>query len=231
MSAPRVLIVEDERDIRELIGVQVKREGYACDAVESGEEGLAALKRQTYDLVILDWMLPGLSGTEICRRIRAEDSVLPVLMVTARAGTADVVAGLEAGADDYLVKPFAVAILIARIRALLRRKESATGPSGILRLGRLELDQRKHEVRSDGQSLELTASEFKLLVALMRNEGRVLSREKLIDLVQGEEVFVTQRSIDTHVFGLRKKLGSSGGFIETVRGVGYRIRSEERQEP
>ena len=225
MSGTKVLIVEDEKDIRDLISLHLKREGYDAQAIENGDDALKALQASAYDLVILDWMLPGVSGLEICKRTKAATPGLPVLMVTARADTSDVVLGLEMGADDYLIKPFPISILLARVRALLRRSTLLPGATQ-LKIGNLVLDQDRHDVSFENTKLDLTASEFKLLAALMQNQGRVLSRDKLIEYVQGEGITVTARSIDTHVFGLRKKLGSAGDFIETIRGVGYRIRSK-----
>ena len=219
----RILLIEDEKDIRDLILLHLKREGYEVNSVENGEEALALFERHSYDLVILDWMLPRLSGLEICKKINRK---IPVLMVTARADTSDIVLGLEVGADDYLTKPFDIPVLLARIRALLRRAsltEEGLEAHRIQAEGLL-IDLKAHQVLCNGQEVQLTPSEFKLLAALMQNRGRVLSREKLIDLVQGEGVMVIDRAVDTHVFGLRKKLGPCSEVIETIRGVGYRIK-------
>ena len=219
-----ILVVEDERDVKDLICLHLKREGYAVDAVENGEEALRLLQSQPYDLAVVDWMLPGLSGLEICKRM---GSKVPLLMVTARADTSDIVLGLEMGADDYITKPFEIPVLLARVRTLLRRASLATTEleSKNMKLGNLELDAEAHRVRLAGKDLQLTHSEFKLLLALLRNQGRVLSRDRLIELVQGEGIAVIDRAIDTHVFGLRRKLGEGADVIETIRGVGYRIKS------
>jgi two-component system phosphate regulon response regulator PhoB len=226
----RALIVEDERDVRELMSLHLKREGVDVVAVENGEEALRQLGVEKFALVILDWMLPGVSGLEICKRLRSSGSAerVSILMVTARADSADVIAGLDAGADDYITKPFELPVFLARVRALKRRYEAGAGgakPARKLQNGNLTIDLEAYEVFCGGQQLQLTPSEFKLLSALMQNEGRALSRERLIDLVQGENVTVVDRAIDTHVFGLRKKLGACSDVIETIRGVGYRVRA------
>lgn len=244
-SRARVLVAEDDADIRALIRLHLEREGCEIDAVASGDEALQKIQAQRYDLYVLDWMLPVASGLEITRRLRGqpETQARPILMVTARIEPADVVAGLEAGADDYVTKPFEIPVLMARVRALLRRAQASTAATGagsagaastiaaeggpeVLQAGdgELVIDTARHEVRCAGTPVELTPSEFKLLSALLRHQGRVLTRQRLIDLVQGVGVAVVDRAVDTHVFGLRKKLGPCGELIETVRGVGYRIR-------
>jgi two-component system phosphate regulon response regulator PhoB len=229
-GAARVLIVEDERDIAELMGLHLKREGHEIQVVEDGEQALRTIAAAPYDLVVLDWMLPGLSGLEVCKRLRSQTEYpaqVPVLMVTARAHASDIVLGLEMGADDYLTKPFELPVFLARVRALLRRAKASSGvPSRRLTIGELSVDLDTYKVSCGKKELQLTPSEFKLLVALMRSQGRVLTREMLIDMVQGEGVTVVDRAIDTHVFGLRKKLGRCAELIETIRGVGYRIRTE-----
>jgi DNA-binding response OmpR family regulator len=224
-SAFRILVVEDERDIRELVLLHLKREGYVVDSAENGEEGLRLLGMNRYQVAVIDWMLPGISGIDLCKRLRSQ-SRIPLLMLTARTDPADIVLGLEAGADDYVTKPFDVPVFLARIRALLRRGEAPTAESSQIKIGALVVDLEGHQVSCGGESLQLTPSEFKLLAALAQNQGRVFSRERLIDLVQGAGVAVVDRTIDTHIFGLRKKLGSCSEVIETIRGVGYRVRSE-----
>lgn len=234
---PRVLVVEDEADIRELITLHLEREGYDVDECDSGEEGARRLRRTRYDLLVLDWMLPGLSGIDIIRKAHEEGSApgAPILMVTARAESRDIVEGLEAGADDYLTKPFEVPVLLARVKALLRRAhqsdESGAGApenggdgGETLRIGDLTVRPEFHEVKCAGGEIHLTPSEFKLLVALARNAGRVLTRDRLIELIQGSGVAVVDRTVDTHMFGLRKKLGECADVLETIRGVGYRVR-------
>lgn len=231
INRERVLVVEDEQDVRELIIIQLQRDGYIVDSASSGEEGVQKLMSNSYDLVLLDWMLPGVSGLEIARILRSKSPTasIPILMVTARAESGDIISGLESGADDYVTKPFDTTVLMARVRSLLRRSklqaEVLARPRKKLRIDGLELDLEAHEVRVDGDLVHLTPSEFKLLQTLMQNSGRVLTREALMGEVQGEGVSVVDRAIDTHVFGLRKKLGTCADLIETIRGIGYRVRT------
>jgi two-component system phosphate regulon response regulator PhoB len=222
MKSARVLVVEDEADIRDLIVLHLTREGHRVEATGNGADALQLLEANEFDLVVLDWMLPEKSGLEILKELRKNrgHEGVAVLMVTAKGANSDLVMGLENGADDYLVKPFELSVLMARARALLRRldrKETA------LSMGPLEIDEAAHEARIHGEPVQLTPYEFKLLVTLAQNQGRVLTRDQLIREVQGGGVSVVERAIDTHVFGLRKKLGDAADLIETVRGVGYRI--------
>jgi two-component system phosphate regulon response regulator PhoB len=230
-SQERVLIVEDENEIRDLIALHLGREGLIVDAVGSAEEADRLLRKNRYSLLVLDWMLPGASGISIARRLRKEPEHTDagILMVTARAEAKDIVEGLEAGADDYLSKPFEPAVLVARARALLRRGRragagAATDSSKLVRVGGLSLNAETYEVKCNDEPLSLTPSEFKLLFALAQSGGRVLTRDSLISQVQGEGVSVVGRTVDTHVFGLRKKLGACVDVIETVRGIGYRVK-------
>lgn len=236
MNLERILVVEDESEIRELVVLHLKRDGHAVDAVGSVEEAQSLLDRQSYSLVVLDWMLPGASGVDLARKIRAKSDRddLAILMVTAKAEAGDIVTGLDAGADDYLTKPFEPQVLIARVRALLRRHRRPTaraagaGAGAIIEnftIGDLSIDSGTYEVKCAGELVALTPSEFKLLQTLAQNRGRVLTRESLIEHVQGEGVSVVGRTVDTHVFGLRKKLGSCADVIETVRGIGYRVKA------
>lgn len=233
-NSERLLVVEDESEIRGLIVLHLKRDGHTVDAVSSVEEAGPLLSKNNYALVVLDWMLPGLSGVELARQLRAkaDRDQMAILMVTARAEASDVVSGLEAGADDYLSKPFEPQVLIARVRALLRRhrrpvlSEGASAQDVIesFHIGDLTIDAATYEVKCAGEPVALTPSEFKLLQTLAQNRGRVLTRESLIQHVQGEGVSVVGRTVDTHVFGLRKKLGACADVIETVRGIGYRVK-------
>jgi len=229
-TTSKILIVEDETDIAELMCLHLKREGLEVEQVESGEEALKRIQTTNYQLLVLDWMLPGISGLELCKKLRQEkllNRLTPILMITARAQTSDIVLGLEVGADDYLTKPFELPEMLARVRALLRRSSQLGEPdTNRIQIGQLLLDAEKHEVKCAKGEVSLTPSEFKLLHALMKNSGRVLTRERLIELVQGEGVSVVDRAIDTHVFGLRKKLGTCGDLVETIRGVGYRVNYE-----
>lgn len=245
-SSQNILIVEDEGDVRDLIAIHLKRAGHKVTAVSSVEEarGAFAVSRSggatKIDLVVLDWMLPGASGVEFCRELRRQGSrgEVAVLMLTAKSEPQDIVEGLDAGADDYLPKPFESSVLIARVRALSRRlklPESAAPSTGqvgtkavfeTIRLGGLSLYPETYEVKCGQEPILLTPSEFKLLMALAKSQGRVLTRDSLISQVQGDGVSVVGRTVDTHVFGLRKKLGSCADVIETVRGVGYRVKPE-----
>lgn len=237
----RVLVVEDEPDIQDLLVLHLRREGFEVTACSDGPTAWQHIQKGGYSLIVLDWMLPGgTSGIELARQVRERQgpdrkSAEPVgiLMVTARVGDADIVAGLEAGADDYVTKPFETSVFLARVRALIRRNRwiqerepELAGPAKnleVIRIGELELGAESHEVRVRGRLIELTPYEFKLLLCLMRNAGKVMTREKLIEQIQGSGVSVVDRAIDTHVFGLRKKLGSAADLIDTVRGVGYRV--------
>lgn len=223
MSHAKVLVVEDETDIRDLIVLHLGREGYQVKSVSNGKDALQLIANEKFDLLVLDWMLPEKSGLEILREVRKtiDHEELGVLMVTAKSASSDLVMGLESGADDYLVKPFELSVLMARARALLRRMDKKNGSA--LTLGALQIDEAAHEAKLDGKAISLTPYEFKLLVTLAQHKGRVLTRDQLILEVQGGGVSVVERAIDTHVFGLRKKLGQSADLIETVRGVGYRI--------
>ncbi len=224
MSPFQILVVEDEKDVRDLIVLHLKREGYTVDIAETGGQALSAIQKKSYNLIVLDWMLPEVSGLEICKNVSGK---CPVLMVTAKSEPADIVLGLEMGADDYVTKPFEIPILIARVRALLRRQsQKQTSTSKRIQIADLLIDMETYDVQCKGMKIELTASEFKLLSALMIHAGKVLSRDKLIDLVQGEGIVVTDRAIDTHVFGLRKKLDQCSEIVETIRGVGYRVKAQ-----
>jgi two-component system phosphate regulon response regulator PhoB len=231
----RVLVVEDEGDIRQLIVLHLKREGFDVDEMPDGEMARQAIQNQDYDLVVLDWMLPSLSGLELTRwvRKRGPESSMPILFVTAKTEPEHVATGLDAGADDYLTKPFDTLVLMARVNALLRRRDwlqgrdqtqTQTPMHTVLSVGELSMNTTSHQVTLAGQPLDLTRSEFRLLECLLMNQGKVLSRESLIGQIQGEGVNVVGRTVDTHVFGLRKKLGDFSDMIETIRGVGYRVR-------
>lgn len=229
MQKPTVLVVEDEIDVKELILLHLQRDGYLTDSAADGEEALQKIQKGKYDLFVMDWMLPKMNGLELTRTLRKNlSSNAPVLIVTARVETTDIVVGLEAGADDYITKPFEIPVLMARVRALLRRASynETAGDSEKIKIGALEIDTAAHEVRCGGELIPLTTSEFRLLSALAQNRGRVLTRDQLIDLVRGIDVSIVSRAIDTHIFGLRKKLGNCADIVETIRGVGYRIKTQ-----
>jgi two-component system, OmpR family, phosphate regulon response regulator PhoB len=221
---PRILIVEDEEPLTLLLRYNLESEGYDVDAVGRGDDADIRLREQVPDLVLLDWMLPGLSGIELCRRIRArrETERLPVIMLTARGEEGDRVRGLATGADDYIVKPFSVPELLARVRALLRRAKPAH-IANLLVAGDIELDRETHRVRRSGKELHLGPTEFRLLEFLMQSPGRVFTREQLLDGVWGHDVYIDERTVDVHVGRLRKALNRTRkpDPIRTVRGAGY----------
>lgn len=228
MNNFRCLVVEDEAPIRELLALILVREGYQVQTVSDSHQAIIWLEKNECDLMIVDWMLPVMPGTELVKRIRALNFKQPILMVTAKTQAEDIVQGLEAGADDYVTKPFDTNVLKARLQALLRRASSLkVKPPQIeeFRLGQIHLNLSAHEVFVNQEQIHLTPSEFKILQEMLQNVGRVLTREYLMSKVQGEGIIVTGRTIDTHVFALRKKLNDQSEHIETIRGVGYRIRN------
>ncbi|WP_457094253.1 phosphate regulon transcriptional regulator PhoB [Microvirga sp. P5_D2] len=221
---PRILIVEDEEPLTLLLRYNLESEGYEVDSVSRGDDAEIRLREQVPDIVLLDWMLPGLSGIELCRRIRVrpETERLPVIMLTARGEEGDRIRGLSTGADDYIVKPFSVPELLARVRALLRRTKPAHIAT-LLRAGDMELDRETHRVRRNGKDLHLGPTEFRLLEFLMQSPGRVFSREYLLNAVWGHDVYIDERTVDVHVGRLRKaiNLPKQPDPIRTVRGAGY----------
>ncbi|MET7241943.1 phosphate regulon transcriptional regulator PhoB [Methylobacterium sp. EM32] len=230
----RILIVEDEEALTLLLRYNLEAEGFEVDAVARGDEADIRLREQVPDLVLLDWMMPGLSGIELCRRIRArrETERLPVIMLTARGEEGDRVRGLATGADDYIVKPFSVPELLARVRALLRRSKPAH-VADLLVAGDIELDRVSHRVRRDGRELHLGPTEFKLLEFLMQSPGRVFSREQLLDGVWGHDVYIDERTVDVHIGRLRKAINRARDAdpIRTVRGSGYSFDEMFAPEP
>ncbi len=221
-----ILIVEDEHELAALIRRQLEGEGYQALTAHDGPTALMLAAQSPPDLVILDWMLPGLDGLTVCRRLR-ERSIVPILMLTARAEEADRVVGLEVGADDYLTKPFSLRELMARVRAILRRVELERGTDDQeirpMALGRLALDPLARRVEVDGAQIDLTVKEYELLLLLARNPGRSFSRSYLLDHVWGSNYEGGDRTVDTHIVRLRRKLGPVGDQISTVWGVGYRL--------
>ncbi|MBB3810727.1 phosphate regulon transcriptional regulator PhoB [Pseudochelatococcus contaminans] len=224
MVGPRILIVEDEEPLALLLRYNLEAEGYSVDSVARGDEAEIRLREQVPDLVLLDWMLPGLSGIELCRRVRArgETERLPIIMLTARGDEGERVRGLATGADDYVVKPFSVPELLARVRALLRRTKPGHVAT-LLLAGDIELDRETRRVRRSGRELHLGPTEFKLLEVLMQSPGRVFTREQLLDGVWGHDVYIDERTVDVHVGRLRKAINRprSPDPIRTVRGAGY----------
>jgi len=227
MKPPRVLLVEDEPAIAELIAVNLRHHGLLAVMAEDGEAAQREIDAVLPDVILLDWMLPGISGLQLARRWRADPrtKTIPILMLTARGDEPDKVAGLDAGADDYITKPFSTQELLARIRAVLRRRAPEQA-SDVVRLGDLMLDGTTHRVSYRDEPLRLGPTEFKLLNYLMHHAERVHSRAQLLDRVWGDHVFIEERTVDVHIKRLREALGEAGAMIETVRGVGYRLTAQ-----
>ncbi len=219
-----IIVVEDEADLADLIALHLQRENYGVEIFADGEAGLEAIRAKRPDLVVLDLMLPGIDGFEICRRIRRDESLagMQVLMVTARSEEADVVTGLELGADDYLAKPFRPRELVARVRNLLRRLDQPDEAEELIEVGPLRIDLGRHEVRVEGEEVALTHTEFQILRYLASKPGRVRTRGDILEQIG--EAQVLERTIDVHVASLRRKLGAASPLLETVRGVGYRMK-------
>ena len=227
MAKEKILVVEDDEDILELMRYNLSKEGYAVLTALTGEEGLKQACAAPPDLICLDLMLPSIDGLEVCKRLKQDHrtETVPIVMVTAKGEEADIVTGLELGADDYITKPFSPRVLIARVRAVLRRKTQETASeSDTVRIRNLVIHPGRHEVLIDGKGLELTYTEFRLLHLLARRPGWVFTRYQIVDAVRGQNYPVTERSVDVQVAGLRKKLGPAAEYIETVRGIGYRFR-------
>ena len=225
-TQPRVLVVEDEESLHALLQYNLEKEGFSVDVAVDGEEALMMIDERAPDIVILDWMLPKVSGIEVCRRLRgrAQTRNLPIIMLTARGEESDRVRGLDTGADDYMVKPFSMTEFTARVRAVLRRIRPALAEERLV-LGDIEVDQAAHRVRRNGRSVRLGPTEYRLLLHLIQHPGRVFSREQLLDAVWGSEVYVEVRTVDVHVGRLRRALSEEGETdpIRTVRSAGYSI--------
>ena len=228
MSKERILVVEDEEDILALVHYNLMKAGFIVDTAVSGEEGLQKALQLQPDLVILDLMLPNIDGLEVCRQLRTNPdlSEIAIVMMTAKGEEEDIVKGLEYGADDYIPKPFSPQVLIARIKAVLRRRVSdkRDRSENPIVIHDLTIDPRRNRVTAAGKDIDLTVSEFKLLRQLAAKPGWVFTRTQIVDAIHGEGYAVTDRAIDVQVVGLRKKLGACGVYIETVRGVGYRFK-------
>jgi DNA-binding response OmpR family regulator len=219
-----ILVVDDEKDLCDLLSYNLKKAGYLVSVVHSGRAALDQIAQELPDLVVLDVMLPELSGTEVASRLRANPTTarLPIIMATAKGEEIDQLVGLTAGADDYIAKPFSHNILIARIEAVLRRASPSRPARNTLALGPVQIDNDTHEALVDGQPMKLTLTEFRLLTALVQGDGRVLSRSALMSRAMGPGIMVTDRTIDVHITSIRKKLGRYADLIKTVRGVGYK---------
>ncbi len=233
MVKKHILIVEDDQDIQQLVSYNLIRAGFNVSCADTGEDALENLQTEIFNCVLLDLMLPGVSGLEVCSLIRDKgksgDDYVPIIMLTAKGEEEDIVAGLERGADDYLTKPFSPKVLVARINALLRRSderkdEDDASAKGKIVIHNLVIDQDRHEARIGEELLQLTMTEFGILTFFAEKPGWVFTRQQIIDAVRGYDFLITPRAIDVQIFGLRKKMKNSGKMIETVRGIGYRIK-------
>ncbi|MEE4243292.1 MAG: response regulator transcription factor [Desulfopila sp.] len=243
MKKKHILIIEDDTDIQQLVSYNLIRAGFNVTCADSGEESLEILEKENFACILLDLMLPGLSGLEVCRHLRKkqgdDEFATPVIMLTAKGEEEDVIAGLESGADDYITKPFSPKVLVARIKAVLRRAEERKNEGSesgqeMITIHNLCIDQARHEVRLGEEMLQLTMTEFGILTFLAKKPGWVFTRQQIIDSVRGYDFLITPRAIDVQIFGLRKKMGEAGKMIETVRGIGYRLNAnwdgDERNE-
>ena len=227
----RVLVIEDERGLTEVLSYNLQREGYETIVAHDGQEGLRKAQTLLPDLILLDLMLPVLNGLEVCRELKAGERTrdIPILMLTAKTEETDQVVGFSLGADDYVTKPFGVKALMARIKALQRRREGANDPSTVVEHLGVRIDRVRHRAYAEGRELDLTPTEFRLLECLLRQPGRAFTRHQLMDAAIGEGAIVLERTIDVHIKTLRRKLGVAD-LIETVRGVGYRFRERREEE-
>jgi len=236
MGKVNILVVEDEAAIQQLVSYNLIKAGFHVTCADTGEEALEHLLNEEIDCILLDLMLPGMSGIEVCAKIRSKAAAdikqIPIIILTAKGEEEDVVTGLECGADDYVTKPFSPKVLIARIKAVLRRgfeksKSRSADSQGVITLNQLEINKGRHEVKLKDELLQLTMTEFGILALLAGKPGWVFTRQQIIDSVRGYDFLITPRAIDVQIFGLRKKMGEAGTMIETVRGIGYRFQSEQ----
>lgn len=229
MAQEKVLIVEDEEDVLELVRYNLEKNDYRADTALDGRIALEKARQANPDLILLDLMLPKVDGLQVCRSLKNDPTTsnIPIVMLTAKGTEADIVTGLEMGADDYITKPFSPRVLLARIKAVLRRlSEPAPSDDKVIRIHELEIDPGRHRVFIDGEEVDLTTTEFKLLKFLAVRPGWVFTRYQIVDAIHGADYPVTDRSVDVQIVGLRKKLGDAGAYIETVRGVGYRFKED-----
>ena len=229
MPKERILIVEDEKNIAKLIRYNLEKDGYECTMAKTGEEAISILEKQAFDLIILDIMLPGIDGFEVCRALKQNARLknIPIIMLTAKGEEVDRIVGLELGADDYIVKPFSPRELILRIKAILKRGKPEILKKDIITAQDVSVNIPKHKVTVRNKEIELTRMEFKLLTTLLERRGRVQDRDKLLNDVWNIDTMINTRTIDTHIKKLREKLGRAGSMIETVRGMGYRFKEDD----
>ena len=232
MGKEHILVIEDEEDIIALLHYNLIKEGFKVTCAQTGEEGLNAARAESPDLIVLDLMLPGIDGLDVCRALKnaKATAAIPIVMLTAKGEEHDIVTGLELGADDYVTKPFSPRVLSSRLKAVLRRRErdndSATEEGESLHIGPISIHPGRNEVLVDGQEVDLTFTEFRVLYLLARRPGWVFTRYQIVNAVRGDDYSVTDRAVDVQIVGLRKKLGPAGKIIETVRGVGYRFKDQ-----
>jgi len=230
LNKKTILIVEDDEDIQQLVGYNLVKAGFLVEYGDSGEQALEKIKHLAPDLILLDLMLPGMDGTELCSVIRSNSKTnqIPIIMLTAKGEESDIISGLDHGADDYITKPFSPKILVSRVKAVLRRKaknsiSKTVDPRDVIKINDLTIDPGRYEVKIQGTPVNLTPTEFGILQLLTKKAGWVFTRQQIIDAVRGYDYLVTPRTIDVQMFSLRKKLGETGKKIETVRGIGYRF--------
>lgn len=229
MASPHILVIDDELDILELLHYNLAKLGYDVTCASSGEDALTKLPLCQPDLVLLDLMLPGIDGLEVCKAMKrsAQMATIPIIMLSARGEETDIVIGLELGADDYLTKPFSPSVLLARVKAVLRRQRAETqADEAVIQRGDLLLNPGRHRLSVSGRPVSLTSMEFRILHLLVCRPGWVFTRQQILDAVSGHDTSVTERSVDVHMVSLRRKLGPHGDVIETIRGVGYRCQEE-----
>ena len=225
MKNKHILVVDDEEDITELVKYNLEREGFEVTCVGTGEKALQKAGSEDIDLIILDLMLPGVDGLTVCRILKndPDTSPVPIIMLTAKGEESDIVAGLELGASDYITKPFSPRVVVARVKAVLRSVSKREKEEEKVHIGELDIDPHRYLVKLNGEQLDLTSTEFKILYYMAKRPGWVFTRNQLIDASRGDEYVVTDRSVDVHIVGIRKKLGEFGDYIQTVRGIGYRF--------
>lgn len=230
MPKERILVVDDEEDILELVRYNLVKEGYHVIGTATGEDALKLARSEDFNLIVLDLMLPGIDGLEVTKKLKGSQKTegTPIVMLTAKGEEADIVTGLELGADDYVTKPFSPRVLVARVRAALRRKTSPPeDETAVVKIHDLEIHPGRRSLLVSGQPVDLTYTEFQVLYILAKRPGWVFTRSQIVDAVRGDDYPVTDRSVDVQIVGLRKKLGKSNRYIETVRGVGYRFKEQD----
>lgn len=226
MAKEHILIVDDEEDVLELVRFNLSKEGYITETAGSGEEALTKVRGKVPDLILLDLMLPGVDGLQVCKQIKSDSKTdhVPIIMITAKGEETDIVTGLELGADDYVTKPFSPKVLVARVRRILQRSVSRDLENAPLKIHELVIDPARRKVLIKNKAVELTFTEFNILYTLAKRPGMVFTRYQIVDFLHGQDYLVTDRAVDVQIVGLRKKLGAYSKYIETVRGVGYRFK-------